>query len=172
MSRRSQSSSAPSEGGSTAFLSIEVHILSRQPVDGALKAYKGQKLQNGKDGKGYSEQRPGYAKPAAGGEVTQEYGGGKAHTRTGEDEADYMHCAHKGELDPGYIGIHRHGEGGAGGGTEQYEFAVIQQRGPAGKLLEVIKLGVVVNGDDRENILKNAPEQKDGAFVVPKTFEE
>ena len=25
---------------------------------------------------------------------------------------------------------------------------------------------------DRENILKNAPEQKDGAFVVPKTFEE
>ena len=29
----------------------------------------------------------------------------------------------------------------------------------------------VVNGDDRENILKNAPEQNDGAFVVPKTFD-
>lgn len=28
----------------------------------------------------------------------------------------------------------------------------------------------VVNGDDRENMLLNAPEQKDGAYVVPKTF--
>ncbi len=30
---------------------------------------------------------------------------------------------------------------------------------------------VVTNGDDRDNILKNAPEEKDGAFVVPKTFD-
>ena len=30
---------------------------------------------------------------------------------------------------------------------------------------------VVVNGDDRENILKNAPEEKDGSFVVPKTVD-
>ncbi|MCQ2521170.1 MAG: Asp-tRNA(Asn)/Glu-tRNA(Gln) amidotransferase subunit GatC [Lachnospiraceae bacterium] len=30
---------------------------------------------------------------------------------------------------------------------------------------------VVTNGDDRENILKNAPEEKEGAFVVPKTFD-
>lgn len=29
----------------------------------------------------------------------------------------------------------------------------------------------VTNGDDRENILKNAPEEKDGMFVVPRTFE-
>ena len=36
----------------------------------------------------------------------------------------------------------------------------------------VFREDVVVNGDDRENILKNSPEQKDGAFVVPKTFEE
>ena len=36
----------------------------------------------------------------------------------------------------------------------------------------VFREDVVVNGDDRENILKNAPEQKNGAFVVPKTFEE
>lgn len=28
----------------------------------------------------------------------------------------------------------------------------------------------VVNGDDRENMLSNAPEQKSGAYVVPKTF--
>lgn len=35
----------------------------------------------------------------------------------------------------------------------------------------VFREDVVTNGDDRESILKNAPEEKDGAFVVPKTFE-
>lgn len=30
---------------------------------------------------------------------------------------------------------------------------------------------VVTNKNDRENILKNAPEEKDGQFVVPKTFD-
>ncbi len=35
----------------------------------------------------------------------------------------------------------------------------------------VFREDVVVNGDDRENILANAPEQKDGAFVVPRTVE-
>lgn len=35
----------------------------------------------------------------------------------------------------------------------------------------VFRDDVVVNGDDRENILKNAPEQKDGSFEVPKTVE-
>ena len=30
---------------------------------------------------------------------------------------------------------------------------------------------VVTNGDDREEILANAPEQQDGMFVVPRTFE-
>lgn len=29
----------------------------------------------------------------------------------------------------------------------------------------------VTNGDQREEILKNAPEQKDGMFNVPKTFD-
>ena len=29
----------------------------------------------------------------------------------------------------------------------------------------------VTNGDDREEILANAPEAKEGAFVVPKTFD-
>lgn len=28
----------------------------------------------------------------------------------------------------------------------------------------------VTNGDDRENMLLNAPEAKEGAYVVPKTF--
>ena len=35
----------------------------------------------------------------------------------------------------------------------------------------VFREDVVVNGDDRENILANAPEEKDGAFVVPKTVD-
>ena len=35
----------------------------------------------------------------------------------------------------------------------------------------VFRADVVTNGDDRENILKNAPEEKNGAFVVPKTFD-
>ena len=35
----------------------------------------------------------------------------------------------------------------------------------------VFREDVVVNGDDRENSLKNAPEEKDGSFVVPKTVD-
>ena len=35
----------------------------------------------------------------------------------------------------------------------------------------VFREDVVTNTDDRENIMKNAPEEKDGMFVVPRTFE-
>lgn len=35
----------------------------------------------------------------------------------------------------------------------------------------VFREDIIENGDERENILKNAPEQKDGAFKVPKTVE-
>lgn len=35
----------------------------------------------------------------------------------------------------------------------------------------VFREDVVINGDDRENILKNAPGEKDGMFMVPKTFD-
>ena len=35
----------------------------------------------------------------------------------------------------------------------------------------VFREDVVKNGDDRENILRNAPEEKNGAFMVPKTFD-
>ena len=38
-------------------------------------------------------------------------------------------------------------------------------------LHNVFREDVVVNKDDRENLLKNAPVQKDGSFVVPKTVE-
>ncbi|MBE5921396.1 MAG: Asp-tRNA(Asn)/Glu-tRNA(Gln) amidotransferase subunit GatC [Lachnospiraceae bacterium] len=35
----------------------------------------------------------------------------------------------------------------------------------------VFREDIVVNGDDRESILANAPGEKDGAFIVPKTVE-
>lgn len=35
----------------------------------------------------------------------------------------------------------------------------------------VFREDVVTNGDESENILRNAPAQKDDMFVVPKTFE-
>lgn len=34
----------------------------------------------------------------------------------------------------------------------------------------VFREDVIVNGDDSEEILRNAPQQKDGMFVVPRTF--
>lgn len=34
----------------------------------------------------------------------------------------------------------------------------------------VFREDVVTNGDDRENLLANSPEQKDGCYKVPKTF--
>ncbi len=35
----------------------------------------------------------------------------------------------------------------------------------------VFREDVVENGDDRENMLKNAPEQKDGSYKVPRTVD-
>ena len=35
----------------------------------------------------------------------------------------------------------------------------------------VFREDVVTNGDMRKDILKNAPGEKDGMFIVPKTFE-
>lgn len=35
----------------------------------------------------------------------------------------------------------------------------------------VFREDVVTNGDDRENILRNAPEEKDGMFNAPRTFD-
>ena len=35
----------------------------------------------------------------------------------------------------------------------------------------VFREDVVTNGDDSENILKNAPSEKDNMFLVPKTFD-
>lgn len=35
----------------------------------------------------------------------------------------------------------------------------------------VFRDDVVTNGDDSENMLKNAPGEKDNMFMVPKTFE-
>lgn len=35
----------------------------------------------------------------------------------------------------------------------------------------VFRADVVTNGDERDSILKNAPEQKEGTFKVPRTVE-
>lgn len=35
----------------------------------------------------------------------------------------------------------------------------------------VFREDVVTNGEDRENLLANAPEKKDGCYKVPKTFD-
>ena len=35
----------------------------------------------------------------------------------------------------------------------------------------VFREDVVTNGDDRDNILANAPEERDGSFVVPKSYD-
>lgn len=35
----------------------------------------------------------------------------------------------------------------------------------------VFREDVVTNGDERERVLSNAPQEKDGMFVVPRTFE-
>lgn len=35
----------------------------------------------------------------------------------------------------------------------------------------VFREDVVTNGDDRDNMLLNAPDQKNGAYKVPKTFD-
>lgn len=38
-------------------------------------------------------------------------------------------------------------------------------------LHNVFREDVVENSDDRENMLANAPQQQDGAFVVPRTID-
>lgn len=38
-------------------------------------------------------------------------------------------------------------------------------------VVNVFREDVVTNGDEREKILSNAPERKDGAFKVPKTVD-
>ena len=38
-------------------------------------------------------------------------------------------------------------------------------------MTNVFREDVVTNGDDRDNMLKNAPECKDGSYKVPKTVE-
>lgn len=35
----------------------------------------------------------------------------------------------------------------------------------------VFREDVVTNGDDRERLLSNAPQEKDGMFMVPRTFD-
>lgn len=39
------------------------------------------------------------------------------------------------------------------------------------QIQNVFREDVVTNGDDRDNMLRNAPEEKDGMFAVPRTVE-
>ncbi|MDO5520195.1 MAG: Asp-tRNA(Asn)/Glu-tRNA(Gln) amidotransferase subunit GatC [bacterium] len=47
----------------------------------------------------------------------------------------------------------------------------IEPMSHAFQVSNVFREDVVTNGDDRENLLANAPAKKDGCFVVPKTVE-
>ena len=47
----------------------------------------------------------------------------------------------------------------------------VEPMSPVFPVNNVFREDVVTNGDDREEILANAPEAKEGAFVVPKTFD-
>lgn len=47
----------------------------------------------------------------------------------------------------------------------------IEPMSHAFQMKNVFREDVVTNGDDRENILRNAKKQKDGSFMVPKTVE-
>ena len=38
-------------------------------------------------------------------------------------------------------------------------------------LHNVFRSDEVANGDDRENMLRNAPQKKEGTYMVPKTFD-
>ena len=38
-------------------------------------------------------------------------------------------------------------------------------------LYNVFREDIITNGEDKENMLANAPEKKNGSFVVPKTVE-
>ena len=38
-------------------------------------------------------------------------------------------------------------------------------------VVNVFREDVVTNGNERERMLSNAPQEKDGMFVVPRTFE-
>ena len=41
---------------------------------------------------------------------------------------------------------------------------------PLSPVHNVFREDEVTNGDDRENMLKNAPQKKEGTYMVPKTF--
>ena len=53
----------------------------------------------------------------------------------------------------------------------QLDTTQVEPMSHAFSMNNVFREDVVTNGDDRDNILKNAPEQKEGAFKVPKTVE-
>lgn len=57
------------------------------------------------------------------------------------------------------------------GKLDELDTANVEAMSHAFPVNNVFREDVVTNGDDRENLLKNAPEQKDGCYKVPKTFD-
>lgn len=53
----------------------------------------------------------------------------------------------------------------------ELDTAGVEPMSHAFPVINVFREDVVTNGDERDRILKNAPESKDGAFKVPKTVE-
>ena len=53
----------------------------------------------------------------------------------------------------------------------QLDTTQVEPMSHAFSMNNVFREDVVTNGDDRDNILKNAPEQKEGEFKVQKTVE-
>ena len=57
------------------------------------------------------------------------------------------------------------------GKLEELDTAGIEPASHVFGVENVFREDVVTNGDMREDILRNAPEERDGMFVVPKTFD-
>lgn len=53
----------------------------------------------------------------------------------------------------------------------ELDTAGVEPMSHAFPVINVFREDVVTNGNERDRILKNAPESKDGAFKVPKTVE-
>lgn len=54
---------------------------------------------------------------------------------------------------------------------EKLDTSQIEPMSHAYEMKNVFREDLVTNGDDRENLLSNAPKKKDGSFMVPKTVE-
>ena len=57
------------------------------------------------------------------------------------------------------------------GKLDELDTSDVEAMSHAFSVNNVFREDVVTNSEDRENLLANAPEQKDGCYKVPKTFD-